>query len=49
MEIVPFSASGAGAVITLYGLSLIAYDGFIALTAYILTGFILALALFNLF
>ncbi|MGM0417435.1 MAG: exopolysaccharide biosynthesis protein [Thermodesulfobacteriota bacterium] len=49
MEIVPFSASGAGAVITLYGLSLVAYDGFIALTAYILTGFILAIALCNLF
>ncbi len=37
MEIVPFSATSAGAVLTILGLSLIAGDGLMALLAYILT------------
>ena len=35
MELVPFSASGAGAVLAAFGLSLIAHDGFLALLAFI--------------
>lgn len=41
MEIVPFSATSAGVILTLLGLSLIAGDGLMALTAYILTTVIL--------
>ena len=34
MELVPFSATGAGAVLAAFGLSLIAHDGFMALLAF---------------
>ena len=37
-EVVPFSANAAGAVLTLFGLSLIARDGLLALVAFVLTG-----------
>lgn len=37
MEILPFSASAAGAILTAFGLSLIAHDGFPALLAFVLT------------
>lgn len=37
MELVPFSASGAGAVLAFYGLSLIANDGFLALLGFAFT------------
>lgn len=37
MELVPFSATSAGAALTAFGLSLIARDGFLALTAFLFT------------
>lgn len=37
MEFVPFSATGAGAALTLFGLALIAHDGLLALVAFALT------------
>jgi len=37
MEVIPFSASGAGAALTAFGLALIARDGLIALLALIFT------------
>lgn len=36
MEVVPFSANGAGAALTLFGLALIAHDGLLALIGFIL-------------
>ncbi|MFP3984112.1 MAG: exopolysaccharide biosynthesis protein [Desulfurivibrionaceae bacterium] len=48
MEIVPFSASSAGVVFVAYGLSLIAYDGFLALFAYALTVIIFGFVVHNL-
>lgn len=38
MELVPFSANGAGLALTLFGLALLAEDGLMALLAYLLTG-----------
>lgn len=38
MEFVPFSASGAGAALTAFGLALIAHDGVLALVAFVITG-----------
>jgi len=38
MELVPFSANAAGAALTVFGLSLIARDGVLALIAFVLTG-----------
>lgn len=38
MELVPFSANGAGAALTAFGLSLIARDGLLALIAFLVTG-----------
>lgn len=38
MELVPFSANGAGAALTSFGLSLTARDGLLALLAYIFSG-----------
>lgn len=38
MEVVPFSANAAGAVLTVFGLSLIARDGLLALFAFLITG-----------
>lgn len=37
MELVPFSATSAGFILTAFGLSLISHDGFLALVAFILT------------
>ena len=37
MEVIPFSASGAGAALTAFGLALIARDGLVALLALIFT------------
>lgn len=48
MELVPFSASGAGAVLAFYGLSLIANDGFLALVGFALTAIISVLIIFSL-
>ncbi|MDT8410342.1 MAG: exopolysaccharide biosynthesis protein [Wenzhouxiangellaceae bacterium] len=41
MELVPFSASTAGLVILIFGLSLLACDGLMALSAFVLTGIVL--------
>ncbi|MDT8386553.1 MAG: exopolysaccharide biosynthesis protein [Thiogranum sp.] len=38
MEFIPFSANGAGAALTLFGLSLIAHDGLLALVGLLVTG-----------
>ena len=38
MELVPFSATSAGVVLTAFGMSLVAHDGFLALCAFLLTG-----------
>ncbi|MFP4561281.1 MAG: exopolysaccharide biosynthesis protein [Thiohalorhabdus sp.] len=38
MEVVPFSANGAGAALLAFGLSLIARDGLLALVAFVVTG-----------
>ncbi|MBM9603840.1 exopolysaccharide biosynthesis protein [Desulfopila inferna] len=48
MELLPFSASGAGAVLALYGLALIANDGFLALIAFVLTGIVSLLIIYSL-
>lgn len=37
MELVPFSANGAGAALTAFGLSLIAHDGLLSLLALVFT------------
>jgi hypothetical protein len=37
MEVVPFSASGAGAALTAFGLALVAHDGLLALLAFAIT------------
>ncbi len=37
MEVVPFSATSAGIILTVFGLSLSAHDGFLALFAFVLT------------
>lgn len=49
MEVVPFSASTAGAVLALFGLSLIAHDGFLALLAFALMIIIFGLFFYNVF
>ncbi|MDN3554484.1 exopolysaccharide biosynthesis protein [Halomonas maura] len=38
MELVPFTANGAGLALTLFGLALLAEDGLMALLGYLLTG-----------
>ncbi len=47
MEIVPFSANGAGAALTAFGLSLIANDGLLALLAFLFTAATFILAAFG--
>jgi len=37
MELVPFSASGAGAALTAFGLAIVAHDGLVALFAFLAT------------
>lgn len=48
MELVPFSATGAGAPLTAFGLSLIAEDGLLALLAFIFTAVTFGLVIYNL-
>lgn len=48
LEFVPFSASGAGAALTAFGLSLIARDGFLALLALMVTAGTFGLVLYHL-
>ncbi|MCL7941886.1 exopolysaccharide biosynthesis protein [Halomonas sp. ATCH28] len=48
MEVVPFTANGAGLALTLFGLALLANDGLMALLGYALTGGTLALMILNL-
>jgi hypothetical protein len=47
MEVVPFSANGAGAALTAFGLALIAEDGLLALLAMIFTSGTFVLVLYN--
>ena len=48
MEFVPFSANIAGAAFTAFGLALIAYDGRLALLAFVFTAMIVALGVYYL-
>ncbi len=48
MELVPFSATGAGAALTAFGLSLIARDGVLALLAFVFTAIIFGVVVYNL-
>ncbi|SEL51907.1 exopolysaccharide biosynthesis protein [Halomonas daqiaonensis] len=48
MEVVPFTANGAGLALTLFALALLANDGLMALLGYLLTGSTLALVILNL-
>lgn len=48
MELVPFSANGAGAALTAFGVSLIAHDGFLALLAFVITVSTFGLVIYNL-
>jgi hypothetical protein len=48
MEVVPFSANGAGAALTAFGLALIAHDGLLALVAFAFTAITLGLAVWGL-
>ena len=47
MEVIPFSASGAGAALTAFGLALIARDGLMALLAFVFTGGTCGLILYH--
>jgi len=47
MEVVPFSANGAGAALTAFGLSLIAHDGLLALLAFVFTAITCGLAVYS--
>lgn len=49
MELIPFSASGAGVALAAFGLSLIAHDGLLALVAFVITTATLGLVLYSLF
>lgn len=49
MEVIPFSANGAGLALTLFGLALIGKDGLIALGAFVLTFTTFAVIVFHLF
>jgi hypothetical protein len=48
MEVVPFSANGAGLVLTAFGLALISRDGLLALLALVIAGVTFAAVLLNL-
>jgi hypothetical protein len=48
MELVPFSANGAGAALIAFGLSLVAHDGLLALLAFLFTAGTLGLVVYNL-
>ncbi|MFP4138562.1 MAG: exopolysaccharide biosynthesis protein [Halomonas sp.] len=47
MEVIPFSANGAGLALTLFGLALLADDGLLALLGYLLTGGTLAVVVIS--
>lgn len=47
MELVPFSANGAGAALTAFGLSLLAHDGLLALIAFLVTTATIGAIAFN--
>lgn len=49
MEVVPFTANGAGAALTAFGLGLIAQDGLLALLAFIVTAATLGFVGYKLF
>lgn len=49
MELVPFSANGAGAALTAFGLALVAQDGLLALLAFAFTGAAAGLTFYGLF
>jgi hypothetical protein len=48
MEVVPLTANGAGAILTIFGLALIAHDGLLALFAFLLTISLFGLVMYNL-
>lgn len=48
MELVPFSASGAGVALSAFGLALIAHDGLLALIAFLITAATLGLVAWQL-
>jgi hypothetical protein len=48
MELVPFSANAAGAALAMFGLSLIARDGLLALLAFVFTAITVGLVAYNL-
>lgn len=48
MEVVPFSANGAGAALTAFGLSIIAHDGLLAIIAFIFTAITGGAVVYNL-
>src|SRR5690554_304934 len=48
MEVVPFSANGAGLVLTAFGLALIAHDGLLSLAALILAAVTAGIIVYNL-
>lgn len=48
LELIPFSSSLAGVILTAFGLSLVSSDGLLALIAYIMTGVTLWLSVFTL-
>ena len=48
MELIPFSSSAAGIVLLAFGLALVAYDGMLALLAYLVTGVTLWLVILGL-
>jgi hypothetical protein len=48
MEMVPFSANGAGAALTAFGLALIAHDGLLALLAFVFTTVTLGVVVYSL-
>lgn len=48
MEFVPFSANGAGAALTAFGLALVAQDGLLAMLAFAVTGAAAGLTLYGL-
>lgn len=48
MELVPFSANGAGAALTAFGLSLIAHDGLLSLIAFLFTAITVGIVVYNL-
>lgn len=48
MELVPFSATGAGITLAIFGLSIVSNDGFLAMMAFVFTAIIIGLILYTL-